>query len=55
MRKDFKYPSSNNYSNIHGIVWKNEDNSKPGGIVLIIDGMSEYIGRYEEVAEFLVS
>lgn len=55
MRKDFKYPSSNNYSNIHGIVWKNEDNSKPVGIVQIIHGMSEYIGRYEEFAEFLVS
>ena len=55
MRKDFKYSSSNNYSNIHGIVWKNEDNSKPVGIVQIIHGMSEYIGRYEEFAEFLVS
>lgn len=55
MRKDFKYPSSNNDAGIHGIIWKSEDNTKPIGIVQIIHGMSEYIGRYEEFAEFLVS
>ncbi len=50
MRKDFKYPSSNNDAGIHGIIWKSEDNTKPIGIVQIIHGMSEYIGRYEEFA-----
>lgn len=42
-------------ANIHGIIWKSEDNRKPIGIVQIIHGMSEYVGRYDDFAEFLVS
>ena len=55
MRKDFKYPSSDGKTDIHGIIWRSEREEKPVGILQIVHGMSEYIGRYEAFAEFLVS
>ena len=33
---------------LHGYVWKPE--CKPVGVIQVIHGMTEYIGRYEEFA-----
>lgn len=54
MRKDFTYPSSDGKNNIHGIIWRSYEERKPEGILQIVHGMSEYVGRYEGLAEFLV-
>ena len=36
---------------LHGYVWKPE--CKPVGVIQVIHGMTEYIGRYEELQHIL--
>ncbi len=49
--KNFEFLSSNNYYNIHGVMWIPEGEVK--AIVQISHGMAEYIERYDEFARFL--
>lgn len=47
-------------SSIKGLLWKPAEkagraNTSPRGIVQLVHGMSEYVGRYDEFARFLVS
>ena len=51
LKKDIYYPSSDGQTRIHAIIWKPDGD--PKGIVQIIHGMTEYIGRYDEFARFL--
>lgn len=53
VKKDFYYPSSDGVTKIHAISW--EPDGKPRAIVQIIHGMTEYIGRYDEFAHYLVN
>ena len=52
IKKDFYYPSADGRTRIHAISWIPDN--KPKAIVQIIHGMTEYIGRYDEFAHFLV-
>ena len=51
--KNFKFLSSNNYYDIHGVMWIPE--GKVRAIVQISHGMAEYIERYDDFARFLGS
>mgnify|MGYP002852767807 CR=1 FL=1 len=50
-REEFYFDSRDGVSSIHGIRWMPE--GKPVGIIQIIHGMEEYVGRYEDFAEFM--
>lgn len=52
-KNEFFYDSRDNKSKIHAIKWMPDEN--PVGIVLIVHGMAEHMGRYEHVAEFFCS
>ena len=52
VKKDICYPSADGRTKIHAIIWEPE--GEPRAIVQIIHGMTEYIGRYEEFAGYLV-
>lgn len=49
-RKDFCFSGSNKEVQIHGILWTPD--RKPIAAIQIIHGMTEYVGRYEEMARF---
>ncbi len=49
-RQEFSYLSSNGKTTIHGILWEPE--SAPKGILQIAHGITEHMGRYEELAAF---
>ena len=51
-KREFTYDSSDGRTKIHGIEWKPES-GEIRGILQIVHGMVEFIGRYEEFAEFL--
>lgn len=51
MRREFYYPSMDKKTQIHAVVWKPAGDIR--GILQISHGMVEYIGRYEEFAEYL--
>ena len=51
MRREFYYPSLDKKTQIHAVVWKPAGEIR--GILQICHGMVEYIGRYEEFAEYL--
>lgn len=53
-RLDFTFLSSNGYTNVHAVRWLPED-GKYCAILQISHGMVEYIGRYEQFAEYLTS
>ncbi len=48
--EEFYYASSDKKSKIHAIKWIPEQEVK--GVIQIVHGVTEYIGRYEEVAEY---
>lgn len=50
---DFSYPSSDNLHTIHAREWIPE--GSPRGVVQIVHGVAEHIGRYDSVAQFLAS
>lgn len=51
MKREFFYPSRDGITEIHAIEWIPE--GKVNAVLQICHGMTEYIGRYEEFAEFL--
>lgn len=53
-QKEFFYPSSDGYHQIHGIAWFPDRKSYPcpKGIIQIAHGMVEYVKRYEAFARF---
>lgn len=51
MKREFFYPSRDGVTAIHAIEWVPEGEVK--AVLQICHGMTEYIGRYEEFAEFL--
>ena len=55
MRKNFTYKSSDGKTRIHGMVWipDHTKRSKIRGIVQIVHGIVEFIGRYDRFARFL--
>lgn len=52
IREDFHFLSKDAKTKIHGVRWMPDD-GVVNGIVQLVHGMQEYIGRYEELAEFL--
>lgn len=52
-KTEFYFPSSDGIHDIHAIVWKPEGEVR--ALVQISHGMTEYVGRYEEVAEYLTA
>lgn len=51
MRDEFYFPSKDGNTEIHSIEWKPEKQVK--AVLQICHGMMEYIGRYDEFAQFL--
>lgn len=51
-KKDFYFQSSDGLHKIHGILWR-PDSGRVRGVIQIIHGMAEYIGRYEAFAAFM--
>ncbi len=49
--KEFLFESSDDLNQIHAYLW--EPTSTPIGIVQIVHGMQEHMGRYNEFAEYL--
>ena len=54
MKNDFTFPSRDGINNCHACSWVPDDGNIRG-VVQIVHGMQEYIERYEDFAEFLVS
>ena len=52
MRKDFTFKSSDGIHDIHAAAWEPES-GRPHAVIQLIHGMNEYIGRYDDFAEFL--
>lgn len=52
MKKDFFYNSNDGVTTIHGIKW---DVDNPRAVIQIAHGVTEYIDRYDEFANFLNS
>jgi alpha-beta hydrolase superfamily lysophospholipase len=50
--EDLKYPSANGKDTIVASVWR-DDAAQPVGIMQIVHGMNEYMGRYDGFARFL--
>ena len=50
---DFSYPSSDKIHTVHAREWVPE--GRPRGVVQIVHGVAEHIGRYDPVARFLAS
>lgn len=56
-RQTVGFSSSDGHSQIKGLLWQAAGTtaSSPKGIVQIVHGMTEYVGRYEDFARFLAS
>ena len=52
MREDFHFLSKDEKTKIHGVRWIPEDGAVHG-VIQLVHGMNEYIGRYDEFARFL--
>ncbi len=50
---DFSYPSSDSLHTVHAREWVPE--GSPRGVVQIVHGVAEHIGRYDPVARFLAA
>ena len=46
----FNFKSSDNKTTIQAAVWKAE--SKPIGVIQLVHGITEYMGRYDKVAQY---
>jgi alpha-beta hydrolase superfamily lysophospholipase len=49
---DFNYPSSDGKTRVHAREWM-PDTDHIAGVVQIVHGMSEHVGRYEDMAQFM--
>ncbi len=56
-RQTLGFASKDNRSQVKGLIWQPAGTTvaSPRGIVQIVHGMSEHIGRYDEFARFLAS
>jgi len=54
MQESFYFTSSAKES-VHAKIWKNDNIKKYKGIVQLVHGMQEYIGRYDEFAQVLAN
>ena len=54
MKKHFTFPSTDRITRIHGILWDDESR-KPKAVIQLIHGMVEFIDRYDDCANYLVS
>lgn len=54
MLQNLEYPSHDGRTTIHAVLWRDEANESPRGIVQLVHGMAEYIERYDEFARYLV-
>ncbi len=52
-RTEFYYDSRDNASRIHAVKWVPD--KEPAGILIVVHGMAEHIGRYEAFAEYMLS
>lgn len=52
IREDFHFLSKDKKTKIHGVRWLPDDGAV-SGVIQLVHGMQEYIGRYEEFARFL--
>lgn len=52
IREDFHFLSKDAKTKIHGVRWLPDD-GVVHGVIQLVHGMQEHIGRYEEFAEFL--
>lgn len=52
IREDFQFLSKEANTKIHGVRWMPDDGAVQG-VIQLVHGMQEYIGRYEELAKFL--
>ncbi len=52
IREDFHFLSKDGKTKIHGVRWLPDDGAVCG-VVQLVHGMQEHIGRYEEFAQFL--
>lgn len=50
--EEVKFPCANGKDTIYGTIWR-DDAVQPVGIVQIVHGMNEYMGRYDGFAQFL--
>lgn len=53
MRETVEFKSHDGTSTIRGLVWLPSAGGQPRGVVQLVHGMSEYVGRYERFARFL--
>ena len=51
-KREFTYLSADGKTKIHAVEWK-PDQGEPTAVLQIVHGMVEFIGRYEEFAEYL--
>ena len=51
-KREFTFDSADGKTKIHAVEWK-PDQGEIAGVLQIIHGMIEFIGRYEEFAEYL--
>ena len=52
MRTDFSFPSSDGIHTVRACAWLPEG-SRPRGVVQLVHGISEHMGRYDGLARFL--
>lgn len=53
MNREFYYPSSGGAHQVNARVWTPEGDEPPRGVVQIVHGIAEHIGRYDAFADFL--
>ncbi|MBQ9882181.1 MAG: alpha/beta hydrolase, partial [Synergistes sp.] len=53
-KKDFTFTSTEGKHEVHAVKWESDSIPKKG-IVQLVHGMCEYIGRYNDFAEYLVN
>ena len=54
IREEFRFLSKDAKTKIYGVRWW-PDNKEVHGVIQLVHGMQEHIGRYEEFAEFLTN
>ena len=52
-REEFYYDSRDGVSKIHAIRWTPDPGTEPIAILQVIHGMQEYVGRYEDFAQYM--
>ena len=53
MKKYFVIESTDEQTDLNGVIWQNEQSKSPKAIIQLVHGMAEYIERYDEFADFL--